>query len=467
MKPRERRQGAGFPGRLFFRRPLVPRRAPALLLILIGLGAAGAQYAYSQLSLAGRAAQAITLYGADYVSQSTLGSLVTVTENQGIARLEGQGHILLLPIDEDVQRATTTFSAVQLDDTRLNARTATRLNGKLVFPLDTLARGLGATFEPGRFVLPRPTLAQVTSLAGQSSDRLVLDLNRDVTVREGLDGSTLTLTLVGAAGNSRTYTTRGAFLPRVSVTSTGGNVVISAPLPVGSGYRYYRVRRPGTPGGVRLVLDLGPGIDARPPELIERLRKPQIVLDPLSGRSSLEVARGAAELLSKAGWQVALTRSSAGEVGTAQREKLARRSDVFVTLDEASFPGSARSGVALYESGGVAGSQIVNAYREAGNAETAVYLRAAVGPSGESRQLSDLLRGELKVGGVQAARYSLTRQLLLGEAPHAALLFELGWSQNTADRARLADPAQNSKLAQALARAVATYLSRRINGVQP
>jgi N-acetylmuramoyl-L-alanine amidase len=455
------------------RLPRFPRprlRSTSLLLLLIGLGAAGAQLVYSQLSLAGRPAQSVKLFGAEYISQAALAPLATVSETGGVARVEGQGHVLLLPIDEDVQRATTTASQVQLDGQRLNARTATRLGGKLVLPLETLAQGLGAAFQPGQpgqtaqFVLPAPVLTQVTSLAGARSDRLVLDLNRDVTVRERLDGGTLTLALLGAQGSTRTYTTRGAFLPRVQVTGGSGKVTLSLPLPVGSGYRYYRVQRPG---GVRLVLDVGPGIEARPPELIEKLRKPQIVLDPLSGASSLEVARAAAEKLSRAGWQVALTRTSGGQVGVAQREELARRSDVFVTLDEASFPGSARNGVALYEGNGAVTSQIINAYREAGAAETAPYLQAAVGPSGESRQLSDLLRGELKVGGVRAARYTLNRQLLLGEAPHAALLFELGWSQDTADRARLADSAKNAGLAEALARAVATYLSRRINLVQP
>lgn len=444
--------------------PLFWRRT-GLLTVLVGAGLAGAQIAFSQLTLLGRPAQSVNVYGAEYASAGTLARLVQVTESLGIARIDGLGHVLLLPIDEDQQRATTTYNTVQLDATRIKGPTATRLDGKLILPLGTLAQGLGAQYAPGQFSLVAPVLSGVSSLAGRQSDRVVLTLNRSVSVREQLLGNSLQLTLVGAAASTRNYTTRGAFAPRVQVTGAAGGARIILPLPVGSGYRFYTVQ---DAGGSRVVLDVGPGIRLNVPALLAQLRKPLIVLDPAAvpGRSSdvtLEVARSAAELLSKAGWQVRLTRDTASQASVSARADLARQSDVFVSLDLGRFPGVARSGVTLYEYAGQAPAQIVNAYRQA---QTAPFVAQVVSDASSSRTLSNLLRGELKTGGVVAAQQPQSRLLLLGEAPKAALLLELGWNQSPADQTRLADPARSARMATALARAVATYLTARANGGQ-
>ena len=160
---------------------------------LIQAGLAGAQSAgaqptygqptYGQLSLAGRSAQSVFLYGAEYASVGTLSRLVSVYESRGVASIEGLGQVLLLPIDEDQQRATTTFNTVQLGTLRTRAATATRLDGKLLVPLSTLANGLGAQYSPCQFSLPRAALDGVSSLSGKLSDRVVFSLSRAVTVR--------------------------------------------------------------------------------------------------------------------------------------------------------------------------------------------------------------------------------------------------------------------------------------------
>ena len=440
-------------------------RRAGLLTFLVGAGLAGAQIAFSQLSLLGRSAQSVTVYGAEYASAGTLSRLVQVTESRGIARIDGLGHVLLLPIDEDQQRATTTYNTVQLDALRTKGPTATRIDGKILIPLSTLAQGLGAQYVPGQFSMVAPALSGVSSLAGRQSDRVVLTLNRGVSVREELLGNSLQLTLVGATASTRNYTTRGAFAPRVQVTGAAGGARVTLPLPAGSGYRFYSVQ---DTSGSRVVLDVGPGIKLNVPALLVQLRKPLIVLDPASipGRSSdvtLEVARSAAELLSKAGWQVRLTRDTASQAQSSARADLARQSDVFVSLDLGRFPGVSRSGVTLYEYAGQAPAQIINAYRQA---QAAPFVAQVVSDASSSRTLSNLLRGELKSDGVAAAQQPQSRLLLLGEAPKAALLLELGWTQSPADQTRLADPARTAKMATALARAVATYLTARANGGQ-
>jgi len=198
-----------------------------MVLLLVGAGLAGAQYAFTQFSLAGRSVQSVTLYGAEYAGTGTLSRLVAVTESDGVARVDGLGHVLLLPIDEDRQRATTAYNTVQLDALRVKAPTATRVDGKLLIPLATLARGLGATYAPGQFSLAPAVLSGVSSLAGKQSDRLVFTLNRNVTVREELVGNALRLTLVGASASTRNYTTRGAFVPRVQVTGDAGGARVT------------------------------------------------------------------------------------------------------------------------------------------------------------------------------------------------------------------------------------------------
>ncbi|ADV67485.1 N-acetylmuramoyl-L-alanine amidase family protein [Deinococcus maricopensis] len=422
---------------------------------LLAAGLASAQIAFTRLNLFGRATPSVTLYGAEYARDDALASVLRVSRDGSVIRAEGLGHVLLLPLDEDQQRATTDFNTVQLDTQRVNARTATIINGSLYLPLDTLARGLGAQYTPGTFALPAPTVAGVSSRAGQRVDRLVFDVNRDVPLTEELVNGELRLTLGGARGKAGTYTTRGAYLPRVTVASGDAGLVVTAPLTAGSGYRAFKVVRPGS---VRVVLDVGPGLPLTVPAITANVARPLVVLDPDSDAdAALEVARATGELLTKAGWQVKLTR----EAGTtpAQRAELARRSDVFVSLTVGRFPGAKRSGLTVVESSGAADSEILSAFRQW---KTFPLARYVVGDVGETRRLSDMLRGELKNDGLDARRVVDTRRLMLREAPHAALELELGWPQDTEDRTRLASAEARANLAQAVARSIATYLAARV-----
>lgn len=442
--------------RLRFSRPLLLSAA------LLCAGLAGAQIAFTRLNLAGQQVQAINLYGAEYASETVLGQVLNITQDGSVARVEGFGHTLLLPIDEDQQRATTDFNVVQLDTERVHARSATLVNGHLYLPLDTLARGLGASYEVGNFRLVPATLQGVSSRAGKDSDRLVLDLTRDVPVTDELRGTTVTITLKGVQGEARRYTTRGAFVPQAEVTRSGDDLQLTFTLPPGSGYRVYRVVRPGG-AGARLVVDAGPGVPYTSPALLERISRPLIVLDPARvsglGRDvTLEVARRAAELLNKAGWQVKLTRDAQSALGLNQKLDLARRSDVYLALDLGRFPGSQRGGVTVYEPTGSAPAQIVENVR---NGAQAPYIDLAVGNGGGTRRLGELLRGELKGSGVTAQSENVTRSLTLSEAPQAALLLELGWVSNAEDRAKLAVDDRLQAMSVAVARSIATYLTAR------
>lgn len=438
------------------------KRARRLILLALGSAAlswAGAQLGFTQLRYFGRTLPSVTLGGVEYARDSVLGPQLSVVRSGDVLRVEGFGHALLLPIDPDQARASSGMGTVQLDTQRVSAHTATLINDHLYVPLDTLARGLGAQYTPGSFSLPAPQLSAVSSRAGQDIDRLVLDLNRDVRVQSSVTNGALRLVLPGTGGDERTYTTRGRYLPSVRVTRQGDDLVLSAPLPVGYGYRVYRATHPG---GVRLVLDVGPGIASSLPALSARVRAPLVVLDPVIspgdsrlGSAALEVARETGALLTKAGWQVRLTRSGGGDAETlAERADLARQSDVFVSLDMASFPGVQARGLTIYEGGGASGVAIIDNLRGREVRDPLALL--AVSGSGDNRRLSQLLQGELKAQGLTARRADSERVYLLREAPHAALLLELGSAQG--------DDTRRQALATALARSVATFLAARASG---
>lgn len=425
-------------------------------------GLAGAQIAFSRLNLAGQQAQSIQLYGAEYASEATLSRLVTIAREGGVVRVTGLGHTLLLPLDEDQRRATTDFNTVQLDTERRRARSATLVNGNLYLPLDTLALGLGARYEAGSFTVAPARLQGVSSRAGKDSDRLVLDLTRDVEIQDEQRGTNVVVTLRGLSGDARRYTTRGAFVPSAEVKKVGDDLTLTLPLPASNGYRVYKVVRGG---GVRVVVDAGPGIGASSPEVLSRVTRPLIVLDPARvagvGRdATLEVARRAAELLTKAGWQVQVTRDPSAALSRDEALKLTRQSDVYLALDLGRFPGSTRSGVTVYEQTGRASAQVVNALRT-GNVPP--YGSLVVANTGSTRRLAQLLRGELRGGGVTARQEGTSRVLTLGEAAQAAVLLELGWANNAEDLAKLSVDARLQAMAVAVARSVATYLTARAN----
>lgn len=445
---------------LFFKH-LLKMILPAGLVLLLGV--AGAQYAFSQLQLAGTSSQAIVLGGAEYASQSAIdaipGGTVKVHREDPYVRIEGLGHELVMPIDLDNGRAATDYNTVQLDTTRLKARTATLVGGTLYLPLDTIARGLGAQYRTGEFIIPPSALTNVASRAGKDSDRIVLDLSRDVQYTERVEGNTLLVTIKGVSANTRTYATRGSFVPKFQVTGKDGNAIIQLPLGAGAGYRTFRVIRPGS---VRLVIDVGPALPRSIPVLSDLPRAPLIVLDPMpvgSGNdTTLAVARQTAALLTKAGWQVKLTRTDAKPMPLTQREELARRSQVFVSLSLGRFTGAQRQGITIYQPTGEANAQIVNSYRDAGSDPL---LSAAVGSGGETKKLSELLSKELGGRGLKVNTQQVTRMYLAGEAPHAAFELELGWPQAAADQAALGTPERTKNVSESLALSVASFLKTR------
>lgn len=418
---------------------------------------------FTRLTLAGRNVQSIKLYGAEYASRITMTRLLEIRLDGGLVRIKGLGHTMLLPIDMDQLRATTDYNTVQLDTERVKARTATWVNGNLYLPLDTLARGLGAEYKPGKFVVGMPTLKGVSSRSGKTSDRLVLDLNRDVEVVDEIRGTQLRVILKNTKGEVKRYTTRGAFVPTMRVGREGNDTVVSLTMPQNSGYRVYPVVRPG---GARIVIDVGPGIPGSFPEIMERIGKPLIVIDPekineMGKDVTLEIARRAAQMLNKAGWQVKLTRSNNRALKVNEKQYLARQSDVYLVITMGKFPNASRNGVTVYEHIGSSPSTFIRNIRK--GTKKPPFASLAVGNTGGTKRLAELMRGELKTGGITARKENSSGLIVLNEAPQASLILEIGWLGNAQDRANLATDEHVQALSVGVARSVATYLTARAN----
>lgn len=442
------------------------RRVGRLLLPLLLVSLAGAQFEFSQVSIFGRSERSVVLGGVEYARVDALGNALSVTRSGEVARVEGFGRVLLLPIDRVPERASAATNTVQLGVERVQARTATLLNDNLYLPLDTLARGLGAQYERGRFSLPSARLTGVSSRAGREADRVVLDLNRDVRFRTRVTARGLEVVLPDTTGDTQTYSTRGKFIPTLQVRRDGSDLVLTVPLSADAGFRTYRSVRGET---VRLVLDVGPGIPVTVAPLRDRVRQPLIVIDPSLGRgtdrvgdAALELAREAGELLTAAGWRVRLTRTGPDAPDLAERAQLARSSDVFVTLSVGRVPGSEAKGLTVYEGRGSTGLVLTDALRSSDARGELAQL--VVDDAGATRRLAQLLMGELKALDVPTRSAAASHLYLLREAPRSALLVELGWAQNEQDAFRLTDDRSRTQLAAALARSVATFLAARAKG---
>jgi N-acetylmuramoyl-L-alanine amidase len=201
--------------------------------------------------------------------------------------------------------------------------------------------------------------------------------------------------------------------------------------------------------------------------------KPLVVIDPGHGGADrgasygnlfekdivLKVAKEAAAILRRQGYQVRLTRDKDIQVGFAERANLAAQADVFISLHTAGSP-LAPPGPAIYTFVGSGAQVPVFTARSRALLASGGYQQVlryfAQSPAGVKRFVSLLETGLGRVG--VPARKGQTPLYLLERAPGAAVLFELGSLSNNIDRARLGSSAQQSAFAQVIAGAVAAFL---------
>lgn len=431
--------------------------------VLPGMVAA-AQVSYSRLMFQGTPIQSVTLYGAEYIDIADLRSIAEAYQEGPYVRINGFGHSMLLPIDEDAYRATTNFNTLQLDTVRQKGRAATYVDGSIHIPVAEVARTFGAEYSSGTFHMPQRRLTAVRSLTGPKADRLVLDLTQDADVFTELRGNDVHVVMRRTDGEQKRYTTNGKFITNARVVADGDDLRLRFSLPKDSGYRLYKVIRPGS---VRVVVDAGPAIERTTPALLDRISRPLIVIDAARGEGegsrdfSLDIARRAQSLLTKAGWQVQLVGSGNSELSLDRKIELARQSDVYLMIGGAHGPeGIAPQGVVVYQQFSENASEYAANIRQG---ENPAYASNAVGNLGGTRVLTQSTIDELAEQGIEAQKREIAKVLMLSEAPQAGLLLQIGDPDNAEDAKRLNDEGYREKLAVALAKATASYLSQKVD----
>jgi N-acetylmuramoyl-L-alanine amidase len=148
---------------------------------------------------------------------------------------------------------------------------------------------------------------------------------------------------------------------------------------------------------------------------------------------NLAVATRVAGLLQQRGIGVVMTRQDDQFIELEERANVANRrnADLFVSIHSDSSPNRALQGFTLY----VAKAASADAYRAAGDISQA--LSALVADS----------------HGIREADYKV-----LVNTSGPAVLVEIGYLSNTQDAARLRDPTYQSRLAQAIANGILTYV---------
>ncbi len=467
-------------------------RAVFLAFTLLGAGMLSARVLAQEtqnLTLFGQSALSANLNGADYVREDRLNPYFRIYRFDSprwgrMIQLERDGIQMVLPLEGNTSYASEVNYGVQVGTRRFMGRTATEFAGSLYLPLSTLAEGYGISYVPGvggSFNQSEIKLSGVASAVQTAAkvDRIVFELSRPAPVSTRFKGNTLILDFANVTGDSANYTIAGLYIKQAKVeraSNAAGQAVgikASLELPRGLGYRMYTLRRDGGVAS-RVVLDIGPKLPRSESALEVRQYKPVIVIDAAHGGSdtgaigftqektlTLEVARQVGKLLSDAGWQVKFTRVGDTNPAITNRAALARTSDLFLSFRLADFPGAAKSGITLYRPSGVSGLGLTDGIRLEDGADTR--FANIVSPLAESQKLSSGMSAALNNNGFKVWEEKATKNILLQNSPRAGLIVELGWLKNPADIKVLRDKAKLTRISEAVARSVATFLTPKDN----
>jgi N-acetylmuramoyl-L-alanine amidase len=463
-------------------------RAVFLAFALLGAGMLSARVLAQEtqnLTLFGQSALSVNLNGADYLRNDRLNPYFRIYRFDSprwgrMIQLERDGIQMVMPLEGNPAYASEVNYGVQVGTRRFMGRTATEMYGGLYLPLSTLAEGYGIKYTPGtggEFSQSEIKLGGVASAVqtGPQIDRIVFELSRPAPVTARLKDSTLILNFPQVTGDSADYTIAGLYIKQAKVeraSDAAGNPVgikASIQLPRGLGYRLYTLRRDGGVAS-RVVLDIGPKLPRGESSLEVRRYKPTIVIDAAHGGSdsgakgivvektlTLEVARQVGKLLSDAGWQVKFTRVGDTNPSINNRAALARTSDLFLSFQLADFPGAAKNGITLFRPSGVSGLSLTDGIRlqDGGDARFA----NIISPLSESQRLSSGMMAALNNSGFKVWQEKVSKDILLQNAPRAGLVVELGWLKNPTDIKVLRDKTKLTRISEAVARSVATFLT--------
>ncbi len=337
---------------------------------------------------------------------------------------------------------------------------ALRRGERVLLPVCYTARAFGALYSGSetslKVLLPDAEMQGFEHRVIGGRDVVVLRTSRDVNaLRDGAGWW-----LLGLRAGESVRDVPGLYLSRVRFApgEYGTRVYLdgSEGWPVDVAY---------FPGEVRFYV--GPPAERRAED------PPLVVIDPGHGGTdvgarygnlfekdlTLKVAREAAARLRRMGYRVELTRDRDEQVSVYARTQWAARADVFVSLHVAGSE-VVSPGPALYTYANVGADApvfVAHARKLLARPGYPEVLARYARPARSVSALADRFEYELGRLGLTPRRGE-TPLYLLSYAPGAAVLFEMGALRDAGDRARLADPAQQSAYAQVIARAVDAYL---------
>jgi N-acetylmuramoyl-L-alanine amidase len=411
--------------------------------------------------------------------------------NNDAVVLQQGGKVIRLALEEDgaYSAATQWTNGISVNGVRQRSPAAALGAGnRVLIPIRSVAEAAGADFsESGgsyNVSIPQAKLGTVSSDKTEASDRIVLELNRDVGFSSRIEKEELIVTLRFTSGDAAPYQVGGKFVDIFDVKQNAGKLEVRVPLKKEFGYNVFAVAAaPSIPA--RVVVDVGPrfervrvALESRPSIVVldaghggkdtgvvaGRLREKDIALNMAQRINAILVPRGIT---------VRLTRSNDSDVSLESRQALSIKADVLVSLHASSLPGSAAAGMEIfYLSPDAASEGILDTGRSALENSKSERERKLLGrflsPRAASQRLADTLSARILSLPNGAARVSsLFSHTALARAPKAAIVVELGFLSSQTDRELLQDPNQSVIRAEAIAYAILEHLGKPVPAPKP
>ncbi len=419
---------------------------------------------------------------------AALGLEYTVT-NEAVILTQG-GKIIRLALADNASEASTRWTnGVEVNGIKQKSPAAgLSSTGKLLIPVRTVAEAAGASFAEsgGRYLvgMPQARLTTVSSDKTDQSDRIVLEVDRDVSFAGRIEKNELIVTLRFTTGDAAPYQVGGKFVDIFEVKQNAQKLEVRIKLKPDYGFNAFAVAAaPSIPA--RVIIDVGPRFGRLAVAL--EARPSIVVLDPGHGGNdlgivsgglrekdiTLSMARRIAAFLAPRGIAMKYTREGDQTVSNQQRQALSVKADVFVSLHLSSMPQTSLNGAEIfYLSPDAPAEGILEAGRSAlenpKSERDRKLLARFLAPRAASQRLADTISARILSVPQGAARVSsLTSHTALERAPKAAVVLELGYLSSQADRLILQNADESVQRAEAIAYGILEYLGKPVPVKKP
>lgn len=405
--------------------------------------------------------------------------------------LQQGGKVIQLALEDDgaLVAVTQWTNGISVNGVRQRSPAAALGAGnRILIPIRSVAEAAGAEFSESSnsytVSMPQAKLGTVSSDKTEQSDRIVLELNRDVGYSSRIEKDELILTLRFTSGDAAPYQVGGKFVDIFEVKQNTNKLEVRVPLKKEFGYNIFAIAAaPSIPA--RVILDVGPrfervsvALDSRPSIVVLDAGHGGKDIGVAAGRLrekdiALNMAQRIAAILAPRGIAIKYTRSTDTDTSLESRQRLSVKADVLVSLHVSSLPNSSASGMEIfYLSPDADAEGILDSGRDSlenpKSERERKLLSRFLAPRAASQRLADTLSARiLSLPGGAARVSSLSSHTALARAPKAAIVVELGYLSSATDRALLQDPNESATRAEAIAYAILEHLGKPVPAKKP